>query len=368
MRTKPSQTLSLYTYLNPKLTTMTLCPHTQWVDLAGIENSTEWFITYGQRLHTVLDDLPSPETQYPTTFFFLGKRAKVIALKSIFSNNNTTRRKGHGIATLHLDTATAGSTYPVLFADCYPGADCTNQLGKWNGCHDTRRYRINQGDEELFKLKELVDKIHTRLLFNFVDVICIFAEDLGGDNATAEHLLRWTKCGRPTQRPPSHRPCVMVVVPSKNDCRDILQIGNSSLFRDHFESLVVVDMDAYAGLSVLAALLSLKEILRRHADRVRGLRVEMRALYNAEHLKAFFMAALKDFADDPFMAFDFIKSSKREEQDQQLPDHLRRFILFCLQQGVPENLVSIFIASALLMNCYPMGMHRTLLPCMCFPP
>ena len=140
---------------------MALCPHTPWLDLYGLRDSREWSITYGQRLHIVLRDVSFPTTKFPTVFFFVGKKRKVSALQDIFPNNNITRRKAHGIASLHLDTTTAGSRYPLLFADCNLDAEFVNQIGKWDGCHESVQYRVNVGDKMLSTSKELANIIYT---------------------------------------------------------------------------------------------------------------------------------------------------------------------------------------------------------------
>src|SRR5436853_2489699 len=213
---------------------MALCPHTPWLDLYGLRDSREWSITYGQRLHIVLRDVSFPATKFPTVFFFVGKKRKVSALQDIFPNNNITRRKAHGIASLHLDTATAGSRYPLLFADCNPDAEFVNQIGKWDGCHESVRYRVNVGDGAPPTSKELADMIHAQLFLDFVDVVCLFADDLGGHERVADRLMRWAQCRQSAQCVPLHKPSVIVVASSSQARQALSQAENTSGFRDTF--------------------------------------------------------------------------------------------------------------------------------------
>jgi hypothetical protein len=327
------------------------------MDLSGLEHSREWSITYGQRLHNVLGDLPFPDTQFPTILFCLGKGSKVLALQSMFPNNNITRRKAHGIANLHLDTTTAGSRYPLLFADYNPDAGFLNQIGQWNGCHENVRYRVHVGDDTAATAKELVDKIHAQLLLNFVDVVCFFADDLGGHEYVADRLMRWTQCRRDAQCLPLHKPSVVVVVSSSQACPALSLMENTLEFRETFASLTVVDTTVRSGLSVFA---NLKGILTYEADIIRECRSELRVQYSATHIKAFFVEALKGFATSPDTGFNFLAASRRGRRGpHELTPHIREFFSLATREEISKAAMSSFVASALLMDCYPAGMHCT---------
>jgi hypothetical protein len=332
---------------------MALCPHTQWLDLSGLPNSRECSITYGQRLHSVIGGLSSPDAQFPTVFFFLGKRRKVLALQNIFPNNNITRRKAHGIAGLHLDTATSGSRYPRLFADCNPDAEFWNQIGQWNSCHENIRYGLTPADEVAAAMtsKELVDNIHSRLLLNFVDVVCLFADDLGGAEAVVDRLMRWAQRRRDSHCLPSHKPGVVVVVSGSQARHTLSVMEGTSSFRETFASLTIVDTTAPTSLPV-------KRILTHEANKVRECRSASRVLYTATHMKVFFVEALKDFAATPQGGFDFIAATRRGRRGpHKLTPHIQQFLSLATREGIDEPFLSSFVASALLMDGYPPGMH-----------
>lgn len=339
---------------------MALCPHTQWIDISGLKNSRDWSITYGQRLHSVLGDLPSPDTKFPTVLFFLGKRGKVLALQKIFPNNNVTRRKAHGIASLHLDTTTAGSRYPLLFADCNPDAEFVNQIGQWDCCHENVRYRVHLADEAPPTSKGLVDKIHAQVLFNFVDVICFFADDLGGPEKVADRLTRWTQCRRGSSCVPLHKPRIVVVTSSSQARQTLSLVEGAPQFSETFASLTIVDTSVHSGLSVLTSQMGLRGILLREADKIRECRSKLRTLYSATHMKAFFVEAVKDFATCPDKSFDFIAATRRGRRGSgEMTPHIRHFLSLARREGVHEAAIKPFVASALLMDCYPAGMHCT---------
>jgi hypothetical protein len=343
---------------------MALCPHSQWMDLSGLPNSREWSITYGQRLHTVLNDLPSPDTKFPTVFFFLGKRSKVLALRDIFPNNNITRRKAHGIAGLHLDTTTASSPYPLLFADCNPDAEYVNLIGRWDSCHENVRYRVNFGDGAAATSTELVDKIHAQLLLSFVDVVCFFADDLGGEESVADRLMRWIQCRGGSHCIPVHKPGVVVVATGSQAYHTLSLMEKSPGFCETFASLTVVDTTVSSGSSALANQMSLRGILTHEANKVRDCRSQLRVLYSATHMKAFFLEALKDFTVSPERGFDFVAASRRRRRHpQDFVPHLEQFLSLATREHISEASIASFAASALLMDCYPAGMHCTRVAC-----
>jgi hypothetical protein len=77
-------------------------------------------------------------------------------------------------------------------------------------------------------------------------------------------------------------------------------------FGETFASLTVVDTTDSAILSELAANVSLRGTLTFEADKVRERRSELRVLYTATHIKAFFIEALKAFAANPDKGFDYL--------------------------------------------------------------
>jgi hypothetical protein len=132
--------------------------------------------------------IPSPAEQRPFLVFFYKREKKTVALRALFPNNNITRHHGKEIANLRTDTTSLKSTRPLLFADNDPGARYNETLAV-EGCHETRRFRINWHLDQTPAYSEIVTHLHVHLLFRFTDVLCVFAKDLGGLNATYATLL-----------------------------------------------------------------------------------------------------------------------------------------------------------------------------------
>ena len=281
------------------------------------------------------------------------------ALQSIFPNNNITRRKTHGIATLHLDTTTLKATFPLLFADCTPDAECTNQIGMWDGCHETRRFRIQHEDHVRAPLRTLIDQIQSRILFRFVDVICLFADDLGGYGKVAETVGRWIANGGDPQFRPPHKPCIIVIGSRGGDFPGAKALRRSTAFRAIFHSLAVWEDVAYADFSSLATQRLLKEALVGKADEMREVRTCLRRLYRASHVRNFFRESIKAFSvtQDANISFEEIARLDHGGNGE-LSTHLYNFIQQSACEGFAEVTIACFVASALLMDCFPPQMHR----------
>ena len=76
---------------------MNACNHIGWFYLSGRDN---YYIHHGQRTTHVVDEMTSPEKQYPAIIFFLASKAKDEALREIFSNKNIRRGRHDGIIDL----------------------------------------------------------------------------------------------------------------------------------------------------------------------------------------------------------------------------------------------------------------------------
>jgi len=74
-----------------------------WLDL--VHDSTGWALVDTGRMDQIVQDMSHPATQYPSLVYFLGNRNRVPALRSLFPQNNITRRGPAGLARLHLSAS-----------------------------------------------------------------------------------------------------------------------------------------------------------------------------------------------------------------------------------------------------------------------
>ncbi|KAL2836064.1 hypothetical protein BJX68DRAFT_274726 [Aspergillus pseudodeflectus] len=86
-----------------------------WLDL--VHNSTGWALVDTGRMDQIVQDMSHPTTQYPSLAYFLGNGNRVSALRSLFPQNNITRRGPAGLVRLYLSTTTASTEHPVWFVE-----------------------------------------------------------------------------------------------------------------------------------------------------------------------------------------------------------------------------------------------------------
>ena len=335
---------------------MARCPHKQWLDLSGFER--EWSLSYGQRYRLIIESLKHPSDQFPSTIFFVGKQRKISTLQHIFVKNNLPQRQARGIANLHLDQTDLDTDYPLLFADCNPDTVPTKELGRWNGCHETNRFPLGSPECVSASARELAELVCCRLLFLFTDVICLFADDLGGLSRTFLRLRRWCERGSSSV---GLLPSILVITSDPvggDDAQKFHLLGRTPAFLKSFTTLELISMPRQRRPSPDATAARLKSALVAHVDRARRTRIESMTLFSATHLGAFFDAALRAFTRHPQTPFDFLETTRLGRTLDGMTPHTERLLSLCQQNAVPPEAAERFIASALWMDAQPRAMHR----------
>lgn len=130
------------------------------------------------------------EFQYPTLVLFLGKTAKDDALDSLFPHNHVRGRRKHKSAiNLHLESASAHSDYPILFADCDPTLQVRVAPDTSPDAATRHFYPLPPGCQ--LSKSQILEDVLTRIIFTFIDVICLFADDCGGLYGARSLLSTW---------------------------------------------------------------------------------------------------------------------------------------------------------------------------------
>lgn len=329
---------------------MASCTHYQWVDLTGFDRN--WSISYGQRLLKIIEEIPDPDTQFPSTLFFLGKKAKISALQAIFHRNNIKKRREHGIANLQLDVTTSGAVYPLLLADCNPEASYANMIGSWNGCNETNNFYIDTGEAPQPNVRDVVDMIHARLLLPFIDVVCLFADDLGGVDKCVEWLSRIARASLPLKPHSILKPQVLIVTSDLHDPSVSFQTADVPL-EDVFAPISFINLvQGSSTLPSASMYLPLHGALLKSVDRAREGRISSHLHFSALHLNAFFSEAVKIFASTPSRPFDFIETAA-EQAGKEFSLHLRHFLFLAEENALSWTSIPPFIASAILVDAYP---------------
>ena len=331
---------------------------TDWIRI--FRDQKDWVISYGDRLHSITSDLTDSTSQFPSLIVLIGRRAKARALKEVFPENNHSRRRGQGIAALNLDSLTAYSNRPLLFADVdLEDAYVENNQLPSHG-REIGRQRVEWMEEACeLGLKDVVDTVLARLMFLFADLICVFVDDFDGTDEAISQVATWAQMGPASSLT---RPRVIMVtsgeLPDTNSVtRNVTR--NLPNFHRSFSSIRVVDLLDTSKLSPVARHLVLKDALLNEADTARQARIDQQLFFSAAHLNAFFEGAFKHTASTNFKEFDFIRASRGDNQvGNDFHHHLGIFLNQCAGNEASMEFIVSFIASCIVLDSSPPGMHR----------
>lgn len=315
------------------------------------------YVHHSRRLVQIRDQLASPQTQFPSLIVFLGNRKKDVALRALFPDNTLSQRQPY--IQLDVDSRTTFADHPLLFSHC----DAKLEFHKAD--------RIPRNYEEiplrwpLIDLHHASDIILSRAMFMFTDVICIFADDLGGLDAVRNMLTRWAMVGRNASSL-EYRPRVLIVMETDHKHPTYETLDEMDFFfmlaqdRNVTEVFVTPSLHRLPGqaLSDIAQHCSLKNDLLKLTDISRRDRKEEGYLFSVMHMAFFFQTALDHVCRAPQAPFDFVRGARAGiEVGQSHRFHLRDFLVVTRDRGWKLEDQASHIASTLLIDAYPPGSH-----------
>jgi len=324
-----------------------------WLDV--VSDGNEWSLVDTGCMARIVREMRHPTHQYPSLLFCLGRTVKVQALRSLFRHNNITRRDGPGMARLHLSATTARTQHPVWVIDGELHAQPRPATTPW-----PRRALSGDGHRSY---QETQHRCFARILLPLVDVVCLFVDDLGGRDAVAALLHRWvcdsahgtaTYDGRPQ----------LVVVDSGPDAAEwqssLADLTSSAPYRQCFaDAPRVVSLRGRDSLSPCARFEPLRTTIVDQLQSVRRVREQRHLLLSAVHISALADAAARAITTRPAVIFDLIRAAREgNEVDDTLGHHLTTVLRLAVPAGWSDADLASFVASALLLDGYPPGMHR----------
>ncbi|KAL9023324.1 MAG: hypothetical protein Q9180_008281, partial [Flavoplaca navasiana] len=131
------------------------CDHLAWLQFS---DTRELSITDTKRISRLLPDLDDPSVQRPSIAFFVGSKAKDVALRELFPWNNIKKGRRDGIASLRAETLSLHSSNPIFFAESDPLREHTVQP-ETPHCHEVSSSTLEWADFK--ESKELSDIIHS---------------------------------------------------------------------------------------------------------------------------------------------------------------------------------------------------------------
>lgn len=339
------------------------CEHIAWLQSA---NTGESQLRDGGRMKRIIQEMPRPVAQYPSIIFFMGQKAKNTALRELFPYNNIKRGRRDGFANLRMDNTTISSDQPIWFADSDPFTRVTPTCGTAT-CHESSTYPIRWASS---LNHSIFDIVHARVFFLFTDVICIFADDFDGLESIAKRLVTWVSIGNASSLSRLVRPRVIIITSADgaSPTHDLLETEDFRFFlrqqshEDIMECFSSISLFYLPGdhLSPLAQHRPLKENILGQAEEMRKIRSSSQNLFSAVHLDSFCQQALLHTAETITQRFSFIHAAREDTALKGLTEHLINFTELCAQVKLPYDTLASHIASCILMDAYPPGMHREL--------
>lgn len=344
---------------------MASCRHVGW--LRAIQEHKTGTITLEQtdRLNILIRDMPEPEAQCPQFVFFLGKRTKDEALRSLYPRNNLGRHTERAHINLRVDNESFQNDYPILLVDSDP-SEKLSQENTYPNCHETTRYSISWRQPQISGSP--MNTVYLRLVNLFSDVVCIFADDFLTLDSLSSYLRSWIELGSASTLPLDLRPRLLVIISEDGSYNDLVEEFGKSLESQFgsqiwsiFSSLKIFRL-AGRHLSSIARYQRLRFQIRAQLEEMRALRRHLRCLFSGLHTSALFKAAIDHTIATTSRGFDFIHAARLTSPIMSnYNKFLQSFLRLATNNKVPYGIKASFIASSIMMDAFPAQMHCTYL-------
>ncbi|KAK7947827.1 phospholipase [Apiospora aurea] len=296
---------------------MSTCKHTSWLSI--LRKDHEPVLEIPSRPRLLLGSMGKPEEEFPNLVIQIGNQSKLRFL----------RRLGN--------------------------------------CHDSI-VRSLQSLPQPHKATEVSDHIFYRLLVPFANVVCFFADDVGGPRRVAHRLAAWLDKGQPStiHVPPWH---VLVVVEGSEDghlaaFRDLIGQETSIDIRDRFAGIRIVRVGPEPGSSrrrqgyKAQSFSKLARVMSDLSNRLRQGRLASDCLFSALHLAKMLQSMAVHITQAPREPFDLVRTSRAHTPvAPDLDAHLARF-LGNFRSLEPLKEVGVPLIASSFIDQYPSGMHR----------
>ncbi|XRM38736.1 hypothetical protein ABZX51_002133 [Aspergillus tubingensis] len=299
-----------------------------WLDLT--QDATGSSLVDTGRMNEIVQDMSHPATQYPSLISFVGNHNRMLALRSLFPHNNVLRRSSAGVIRLHLSITTAHTEYPIWTQ--FPTTDVTGSL-------------------------------LTRLVFPWMHVVCFFVDGLAGLERTKSLLeaFRSRIQAGASSAPVRMRVIVVLTKPTavyKADPVEVLQAVRSVTDPDHV-SLSVVDLRGRHRLSGPALFAPLQRQVLDELQLSRTERLQRGLLFSAVHQAFLWHRSLPGLLHSAAHRVDcLLLSRERLPVSGAFSEGLTELLAQSRTLKCPIQEIYSFMASALLMDAYPPGMHQ----------
>ncbi|OQD76228.1 hypothetical protein PENANT_c121G06279 [Penicillium antarcticum] len=331
-----------------------------WLDL--VSESTGWTLVDTGRMKELVQGMSHPHTQFPSVVYFAGNGSRIKALRALFPHNNITRRGPAGLVRLHLSTGTANTQNPILLAE----SSLSNVSGlgesslrRWSS-DNVQRYRILQGGTR--RVLDIQQQVISQMLLPWTNVFCLFV-DTQSDIRDACQLLK-----RPRQTvtigsqsiPDLMRTVVILTGAQNHGIEDLSKASHELHATDRLsKDVTVLDLRDRHELSPTAAFEPLRRLILNEIQDIRGEQSRQGLSFSAIHLSTLWTRTLRlELGTSKASVLDCLQVARENHRLNNISTEcLVEFIKQATSYIHAKDGVHAFIASALLMNAYPPGMH-----------
>ncbi|TQV89906.1 hypothetical protein IF1G_11429 [Cordyceps javanica] len=337
--------------------TMSFCKHTAWLRVwkRGDRVTLEASDRTGRLLHHVRQEEPIG------VVVFIGHQRKYGALSSLQLRSRSARaRKSHG--EIHLDVAHILHNQQMLIVD----GDIPEhgQLLRTQGAFSCHEVASKQYTAAPPLAASVSDSIYHRALFPLTDVVCLFAEDIGGLDCALQHLSAWNGHGPSSTARIS--PALLLVVDRGQEAKAKAKLRAEKLQRPHgwFLMIRVVSIDREAHRSSNRRQAKSYRPLSMEISRlIRSAQAQRRReslLFSARHVLEFLRIAAARAVEERWTPLDFVKASRLFHQvEENIESHLLNLVSQFEHQDDVTDIAAPLVASSFLLNHYVPDMHGT---------
>ncbi|GLA56176.1 hypothetical protein AnigIFM63604_005046 [Aspergillus niger] len=329
-----------------------------WLTLE--RDSGGWAFVDYNGLRRIVSTMDRPQEKYPSVLLFVGGSTKMQALRALYPYNNIGRPNRHGLARVHLSELPRQDPVVVIESSLLSAGKASSYQ---TAC--TRWHHIRGSHGQSFK--DMRDLAYRQVLVPLAHIVCLFLADLKGLNSVQgiqDLLSAWkTPEAARLDKVARLRPCLIVVLTDCPDrletCESIQRTLSSAAVPDLVSSISVVDLRHRSELSVVSRFLPLQQALEQQRREALTVRAKAHLLFSATHVEAIAKLSLIHAAQWPTSTLDYIKAARSNcSEGTSATQYIQLFLNLADCAGIQRRYVVTAIASALLMDAYPPGMHE----------
>ncbi|KAH6884963.1 acyl transferase/acyl hydrolase/lysophospholipase [Thelonectria olida] len=209
--------------------------------------------------------------------------------------------------------------------------------------------------------------IYAQLLYRFVDVFCFFSYNMEDLGTIARRVAYWME--RRSHVESTLRPSLLLVLSDTHWRQTNATVVAFELFKKYISSFASQTLEThFSRLDVIqmpnnVSHTTFRSVLAEHAGAIRQHRRETANLFSIEHFNELFERAWDSMAINPKHDFDFICGARQDRPvAADMTTHLSNFMNQVKLAKELRDFVAPVIASSILIDNYPPGMHLRIRP------